>query len=76
MQAISNLHFDEITPSASRGLGGLVRDHFGNGRLFATACPRGGLTDISQWGRQHLDFSSESYPEKTHFLTISPSGYC
>lgn len=48
----SGLCFDQVTPLASRGLGGLVRDHFGNGRLFATVSAHGGLTDISYWGRQ------------------------
>lgn len=48
------LNFDEITPLASKGLGGLVRDHFSNGRIFATVGAHGGLLDIGYWGRQHL----------------------
>jgi hypothetical protein len=48
------LCFDEITPIAPRGLGGLVRDHFSHGRLFATVGAHGGLLDVSYWGRQHL----------------------
>ena len=48
------LQFNNITPAAPKGLGGLVRDHFSNGRLFATVAWHGGLVDISYWGNQHL----------------------
>lgn len=53
-EANSSLDFSHGAPVASHGLGGLVRDHFGHGRLYATVCAHGGLTDISYWGRQHL----------------------
>ncbi len=48
------LSFNEITPTAPRGLGGLVRDHFASGRLFATVGAHGGLLGVGYWGRQHL----------------------
>lgn len=48
------LNFDMIDPVAPDGLGGLVRDSFCNGRLYATVCAHGGLTRIGYWGRQHL----------------------
>ena len=35
-------------------MGGLLRDHFSNGRLFATVGWHGGLVNISYWGNQHL----------------------
>lgn len=50
----STLNFDQTTPVAPRGLGGLVRDHFAHGRLFATVGAHGGLLDVSYWGQQHL----------------------
>lgn len=49
-----SLDFSAITPRAPQGLGGLVRDHFSNGRTFATVGWHGGLLDVSHWGRQHL----------------------
>ena len=48
------LNFNETTPVALEGLGGLVRDHFCNGRLFATVSQHGGLLDVGYWGRQHM----------------------
>lgn len=50
----SDLNFDQTTPMAPRGLGGLVRDHFANGRLFATVGAHGGLLGVGHWGQQHL----------------------
>lgn len=50
----NELYFDDLTPLAPQGLGGLVRDHFGNGRTFATVCAHGGLVNVSHWGRQHV----------------------
>jgi hypothetical protein len=49
-----HLKFNGATPVAPRGLGGLIRDHFANGRIFATVGHHGGLLDVSYWGRQHL----------------------
>ena len=54
MQVNNELRFDEITPVAPQGLGGLVRDHFANGRIFATVGAHGGLLGVSYWGNQHL----------------------
>jgi hypothetical protein len=54
MQVNNELRFDEITPVAPQGLGGLVRDHFANGRVFATVGAHGGLLGLSYWGNQHL----------------------
>ena len=51
---MSGLSFDGKTPVAPKGLGGLPRDLFGNGRLFVTVSAHGGLTDIAYWNRQHL----------------------
>ena len=51
---IPSLEFDQITPVAPRGLGGLLRDHFSNGRIYATVGWHQGLVNISYWGRQHL----------------------
>ena len=56
---ISDLRFDEITPLAPRGLGGLVRDHIAHGRMFGTVGPHGGLTKLSHWGS--LPFGGENY---------------
>lgn len=42
------------TPVAAHGLGGLIRDHFVHGRLFATVGHHGGLLNVSYWGHQHL----------------------
>ena len=55
-QGLANpgLQFDQPTPVAPEGLGGLIRDHFSNGRLFATVGWHQGLVNISYWGRQHL----------------------
>jgi hypothetical protein len=54
MDSKQQLKFEEITPVAPKGLGGLVRDHFANGRLFATVGAHGGLLDVGYWGEQHL----------------------
>ena len=54
MKSPTELNFDQITPVAPQGLGGLVAEHFGNGRLFAKVCAHGGLTDIGYWGKQHV----------------------
>lgn len=51
---VSDLQFDDITPVAPHALGGLVRDHFANGRLYATVAAHGGLINIGYWGKQHL----------------------
>ncbi len=51
---IPSLKFDQITPVAPQGLGGLLRDHFSNGRIYATVGWHQGLVNISYWGRQHL----------------------
>src|ERR1019366_3342177 len=48
------LQFDGEAPLAAHGLGGLVRDQFGNGRIFAEVGFHGGLLNISYWGNQHL----------------------
>lgn len=48
------LDFSSVTPVASRGLGGLSRDLFANGRLFATVGAHGGLLDVSYCGNQKL----------------------
>jgi len=52
--APSHLCFDEITPVAPHGLGGLMRDHFSHGRLLATVGTHGGLISVHYWGHQHL----------------------
>jgi hypothetical protein len=49
-----HLEFDGATPVAPHGLGGMTRDRFGNGRMFAAVGAHGGLLDISYWGNQHL----------------------
>jgi hypothetical protein len=54
MKTMEQLCFEEITPVAPSGLGGLVRDHFANGRIFATVGAHGGLLGVSCWGDQHL----------------------
>ena len=54
----SQLRFDGITPLAANGLGGLVRDHFSHGRIFATVGAHGGLLGVSHWGNQHLGAAS------------------
>jgi hypothetical protein len=51
------LQFSQITPVAPQGLGGLVSDHFSNGRLFATVAWHGGLANVSYWGNQRLGAS-------------------
>lgn len=48
------LRFDDLTPLAPKGLGGLTRDLFGNGRLYAGVCAHGGLLRIGYWGNQHV----------------------
>lgn len=48
------LNFAQITPTAPLGLGGLLRDHFSNGRLTVTVGWHGGLANVAWWGRQHL----------------------
>lgn len=52
-----HLLFDAVTPLATQALGGLPRDHFSNGRLFATLASHGGITELSYWGHQHLGAS-------------------
>jgi hypothetical protein len=52
--AATDLNFDGPTPVAPHGLGGMTRDRFGNGRLFATVGAHGGLLSVSYWGEQHL----------------------
>ncbi len=52
--AATNLKFDGTTPVAPHGLGGMTRDLFGNGRLFASVGAHGGLLKVSYWGNQHL----------------------
>ena len=49
-----HLKFDGATPVAPHGLGGMTRDRFGNGRMFAAVGAHGGLLNISYWGNQHL----------------------
>jgi hypothetical protein len=51
---MTGLQFTGITPTAPSGIGGLLRDHFSNGRLFATIGWHGGLVNVSYWGEQHL----------------------
>jgi hypothetical protein len=51
---LPSLKFDGATPLAKRGLGGLIRDHFGNGRISCTVGHHGGLTNVAYWGNQHL----------------------
>ncbi len=53
----TNLKFNGSTPMAPHGLGGMPRDLFGNGRLFATLGAHGGLLRVSYWGNQHLGAS-------------------
>ena len=48
------LRFKGATPVAVNGLGSMVRDHFANGRIFATVGAHGGLLRINYWGKQHL----------------------
>jgi hypothetical protein len=48
------LSFSSATPVAPRGLGGLLRDQFGNGRISAIVGWHGGLVGISYWCQQHL----------------------
>lgn len=50
----SQLDFAAITPVAPRGLGGLIRDHFAHGRLFATVGAHAGLLGVGYWGEQRL----------------------
>ena len=50
-----SLSFDRPIPVAQRGLGGLVRDLFGNGRMYASVGHHGGLINIGYWGDQHLN---------------------
>jgi hypothetical protein len=52
------LKFDGATPLAKQGLGGLIRDHFGNGRINCTVGHHGGLINIAYWGDQHLGASN------------------
>lgn len=52
-----NLRFEGPAPVAPHGLGGLTRDLFGNGRLFASLGAHGGLLNVSYWGNQHLGAS-------------------
>jgi hypothetical protein len=47
------LQFDGITPVAPHGLGGLVRDHFGNSRLNAIVAHHGGISEVNYFGTQH-----------------------
>jgi hypothetical protein len=51
---LPDLHFNGATPIARQGLGGLIRDHFGNGRIFCTVGHHGGITNIAYAGDQHL----------------------
>lgn len=53
----TSLEFKDATPVAPHGLGGMTRDLFGNGRLFATVGAHGGLLRVSYWGNQHLGAS-------------------
>jgi hypothetical protein len=53
----TSLKFNGATPVAPHGLGGMTRDLFGNGRIFATVGAHGGLLRISYWGNQHLGAS-------------------
>jgi hypothetical protein len=55
---LPSLQFDGATPLAKRGLGGLIRDHFGNGRIFCTVGHHGGITALSYMGDQHLGAGS------------------
>lgn len=49
-----SLDFSHVTPVAPSALGGMLWDHFSNGRLFATVAHHGGIVNLSYWGRQHL----------------------
>jgi hypothetical protein len=53
-ESATQLNFNTATPYADNALGGLVQDHFVNGRMFATVAAHGGITDLSYWGKQHL----------------------
>jgi hypothetical protein len=48
------LNFDGVSPVAPKGLGGLVRDLFGHGRINAAVGYNGCLVNISYSGNQHL----------------------
>lgn len=54
---MNKLTFDTVTPVAPKGLGGLVRDSFCNGRLYATVGAHGGLLEAGYWGQQNLKSS-------------------
>jgi len=54
----TSLEFAGATPVAPHGLGGMTRDLFGNGRLFAGVGAHGGLLQVSYWGNQHLGGSA------------------
>ena len=51
MRNRSSLDFEQITPRALSELGGLHRDHFANGRLFATVGDHGGLLEVNYFGQ-------------------------
>lgn len=57
MRNRSSLDFDQITPQAASELGGLHRDNFAHGRLFATVADHGGLLEINYFGKQRLEAS-------------------
>jgi len=48
------LTFDTTTPVAPKGLGGLMRDHFANGRMTFAIGAHGGILDLGFFGRQKL----------------------
>lgn len=50
----TNLQFVGATPVAPHGLGGMTRDLFGNGRIFASVGAHGGLLKVAYWGKQNL----------------------
>lgn len=52
--SVTSLQFDGATPVAPHGLGGMTRDLFGNGRMYASVGAHGGLLNIAYWGKQHL----------------------
>ncbi len=51
------LTFDTTTPLAPKGLGGLMRDHFANGRMTFAIGAHGGILDLGFFGRQKLGSS-------------------
>lgn len=54
----NQLTFEEITPVAPKGLGGLMRDHFANGRMTFSIGAHGGILELGFFGLQRLGAST------------------